>query len=153
MFASGFMGGNPPVSIVEATTTIAITATATTTANLNNNKNYNLAQEVRNFTSDKPLMAEISRCESHFRQYAKDGSVLRGRVNNMDVGLFQINEYYHLETSKKLGYDIYTVEGNMGYAKFLFNKEGATPWSSSSPCWSKTTAYENYRLKSQLAVK
>jgi hypothetical protein len=151
MLASGFMGNGQVAETIEATTTVAITAT--TTANLNNNKNYNLSQEVRKFTSDKPLMAEISRCESHFRQYEKDGSVLRGRVNNMDVGLFQINEYYHLERSKKLGYDIYSVEGNMAYARRLFNEEGPTPWSSSSPCWSKTTAYENYQLSNQLAVK
>lgn len=151
MLASGFLGNSQPVAIAEATTTIAITAT--TTANLNNNKNYKLDNQVRNFTSDKPLMAEIASCESHFRQFAKDGSVLRGRVNNLDVGLFQINEYYHLERAKKLGYDIYSVEGNMAYAKLLFNEEGPTPWSSSSPCWSKTTAYKDYELTRQLAVK
>ncbi len=151
MLASGFLGNSQPVETAEATTTIAITAT--TTANLNINKNYNLAQKVRNFTSDKPLMAEIASCESHFRQYEKNGSVLRGRVNNKDVGLFQINEYYHLERSKKLGYDIYSVEGNMAYARRLYSEEGPTPWSSSSPCWSKTTAYKDYQLASQLAVK
>jgi len=151
MLASGFMGNSQPVATLEASTTTAITAT--TTANLKNNKNYKLEQKVKNFTSDKPLMAEIASCESHNRQYEKDGSVLRGRVNNMDVGLFQINEYYHLERSKKLGYDIYSVEGNMAYARRLFNEEGPTPWSSSSPCWSKTAAYENYQLSNQLAVK
>lgn len=97
MLASGFVGGNQSVAVDEATSTTAITAT--TTANLNNNKNYNLGAEVRKFVSDRPLMVEISRCESQFRQYEKDGSVLRGRVNNMDVGIFQINEYYHLERS------------------------------------------------------
>jgi hypothetical protein len=151
MLASGFMGNSQPVAPIEATTTTAITAT--TTANLNINKNYSLKQKVKNFTSDKPLMAEIASCESHNRQYAKDGSVLRGRVNNKDVGLFQINEYYHLERSKKLGYDIYSVEGNMAYARRLFNEEGPIPWSSSAPCWSKTTAYQDYLLSKQLAVK
>lgn len=142
MLASGFVGGNQSVAVDEATSTTAITAT--TTANLNNNKNYNLGAEVRKFVSDRPLMVEISRCESQFRQYEKDGSVLRGRVNNMDVGIFQINEYYHLERSKKLGIDIYSLEGNMAYAKRLYNEQGPTPWSSSAPCWSKTAAYKNY---------
>ncbi len=151
MLASGFLGGNHPVAIAEASSTPAITAT--TTANLNNNKNYQLDQKVKNFTSDKPLMAEISKCESHFRQYGKDGSVLRGIENNLDVGLFQINEHYHLERAEKLGYDIYSVEGNMAYARLLFNEEGPTPWSSSSPCWGKTTAYKNYQIENQLAVK
>ena len=151
MLASGFLGNNQQVAIAEATTTQSLTAT--TTANLNINKNYKLDQKVRDLTSDKPLMAEIASCESHFRQYGKDGSVLRGIVNNLDVGLFQINEHYHLERAKKLGYDIYSVEGNMAYAKLLFNEEGPTPWSSSSPCWSKTTAYKDYESTRQLAVK
>ncbi len=100
-------------------------------------------------------MAEISFCESRFRQYAKDGSSLRGIVNSDDVGLFQINEFYHLERAKKLGYDIHTVEGNMGYARLLFEDQGPSPWSSSSPCWSKTIAYKEYQAakKALLASK
>ena len=92
---------------------------ATIKANLNN-KNYNLDQKVKSFADDKPLMVEISYCESRFRQYDKDGSVLRGIQNNKDVGLFQINEKYHLERAKKMGYDIYSPEGYMAYARLLF---------------------------------
>lgn len=142
MLASGFMGTGQVADSSIATTTA--TTTVTVNQNLKNNKNSNFDQKVQNFASDKPLMIEIAYCESQFRQYNKDGSVLRGRVNNLDVGLFQINEYYHLERSKKLGYDIYSPEGNMAYARVLFNEEGPTPWSSSSPCWSKTNAYMNY---------
>ncbi len=49
----------------------------------------------------------------------------------------QINEKYHLEESKRLGYDIYSLEGNVKYAKYLYDKEGAKPWLSSSVCWAK----------------
>ncbi|MDB5266300.1 MAG: hypothetical protein JWN89_115 [Parcubacteria group bacterium] len=54
----------------------------------------------------------------------------------------QINENYHLEDSKKLGYNIYTIEGNVAYAKYIYDKSGAKPWMSSSPCWAKYTEKE-----------
>lgn len=93
---------------------------------------------VRQYFADAPIMAEVARCESRFRQFDKDGSVHRGRVNDQDVGVMQVNEYYHLETSKKLGIDIYTIQGNVAYARYLFEREGTTPWLSSSPCWGKS---------------
>lgn len=55
-----------------------------------------------------------------------------------DIGLMQINTYFHLNTSKKLGYDIFSLDGNMAYAKWLYEKQGTQPWSASKPCWSKT---------------
>ena len=41
-----------------------------------------------------------------------------------------------LDEAAKLGYNIYTVEGNVAFAKYLYNKYGSDPWSSSSKCWS-----------------
>ena len=86
---------------------------------------------------DAPLLYEIARCESTFTHYKEDGEVLRGRVDNRDVGVMQINEKYHLDRAIKLGFDIHTLEGNVAYAKFLYSKQGAQPWSASAPCWSK----------------
>jgi hypothetical protein len=71
------------------------------------------------------------------KQFNSDGTVLRGRVNRSDVGAAQINEYYHLQASKRLGYDIYTLEGNIAYAKYLYDTQGTQPWSASKPCWGK----------------
>lgn len=92
-------------------------------------------ETVEEHFADAPIMAIISQCESHFRQFEKDGSVYRGKQNSQDVGVMQINEYYHLKTSQKLGYDIHTLEGNMAYARYLYEKEGTAPWVSSKPCW------------------
>src|SRR3989344_3041723 len=101
------------------------------------------AQTIREYVEEyfagEPIMVDISKCESHFRQFNKNGAVYRGTKNNQDVGVMQINEYYHLDATKKLGYDIYTVEGNVAYARYLFEKEGTVPWASSEPCWGKTT--------------
>jgi hypothetical protein len=92
---------------------------------------------VKNYFADTPILAEIARCESNYRQYTVNGKVLRGRQVSQDVGLMQINETYHLSASKKLGYDIYTVEGNLGYGKYLYEKQGVQPWSASAPCWDR----------------
>jgi hypothetical protein len=98
---------------------------------------------VREYFKDTPILIEIARCESTFNQFNKDGSVRRGKVNDMDVGVMQINEYYHLETATKKGYDIYTLEGNMAYAQDLYDREGAQPWSSSSACWAESSIASN----------
>jgi len=95
---------------------------------------------VRDYFKDIPLLAEISKCESTFRQFDSQGHVIRGRVNNGDIGIMQINKYYHEEDAVKLGLDIYTIDGNLKYARWLFNKYGSDPWSSSSKCWSKHVA-------------
>lgn len=93
---------------------------------------------VTEYFRDIPVMANIAFCESTFRQFDKDGDILRGKWNHLDVGVMQINEYYHAEPSLELNYDIYTLNGNLKYARHLYNKEGTTPWLSSSSCWEKT---------------
>lgn len=99
---------------------------------------------VRNYFSDIPVMIEIARCESRFRQHDANGEVLRGEQNSLDRGVMQINEFYHDENSAKLGYDILTLEGNTSYARHLFEKYGVKPWKSSAKCWGKTVAYTEY---------
>lgn len=81
------------------------------------------------------IMKNIARCESGERQFNQDGTVLRGQLNPHDVGYFQINEQYHLEKSKSLGYDIYSFDGNIRYALWLYEREGTRPWNWSKSCW------------------
>lgn len=90
---------------------------------------------VEAYFEDDPLLVHIAFCESTFRQNGKNGEVLRGKTITQDVGVMQINERFHAAQAEKLGYDIYTLEGNLGYAKWLYEKEGARPWMSSSKCW------------------
>ncbi len=99
-----------------------------------------LERYLKEHFADTPILLEIARCESTLTHFGKDGKVIRGLIDDADVGVMQINERYHLETSKKLGYDIHTVEGNVGYAKYLYEKSGSKPWTASSKCWSKTAA-------------
>lgn len=120
--------GNADVQNTASTTPVVATPSTLAIGNT-------VEMAVREYFKDEPILIEIARCESTFKQFNEDGSIRRGKVNDADVGVMQINEYYHLETSKKKGYDIYTLEGNMAYARDLYNREGAQPWSSSSPCW------------------
>lgn len=94
---------------------------------------------VRDYFKDIPLLAEISKCESTFKQFDSNGRVIRGRVNSDDIGIMQINRYYHEEDAVKLGLDIYSIDGNLKYARWLYNKYGSDPWVHSSKCWNKYT--------------
>ena len=93
---------------------------------------------VRQYFADTPVLIEVARCESRFRQYDEKGAVLRGEVMHDDIGIMQINDHFHGDASETLGNDILTIEGNLAYAKYLYGKEGTTPWNSSKPCWGKS---------------
>ncbi len=86
---------------------------------------------------DPELAVRIASCEGGLRQFNDDGSVLRGKQNNKDVGIFQINEKYHLAESIKRGIDIYSIDGNIDYALDLLKREGSKPWNWSKDCWNK----------------
>lgn len=83
------------------------------------------------------IMVEVARCESQYRHFVEDGVVLRGKVNPKDVGIFQINEGYHLATANGLEIDVHTIEGNIAYARHLYDTKGTAPWKWSKPCWGK----------------
>lgn len=87
---------------------------------------------------DIPMLVKICKAESGGgHQFNKDGSVVRGKVNPSDIGYCQINEYINNDEARKLGYDIFTEEGNKDYAIYLFTHRGTEPWNSSKPIWSK----------------
>lgn len=68
-------------------------------------------------------------------QFNKDGSVVRGRVNASDVGYCQVNEAINNDLARKMGYDIFTEQGNKDFAVYLFNTRGTEPWNSSKSMW------------------
>ncbi len=97
-------------------------------------------ERVAEYFKDNPIMVKISWCESRFRQYDKDGNLFRGIVNDRDIGVMQINTDYHSKTAERMGIDLTTIDGNMAYAKYLYDKQGTAPWNSSSPCWRNEVA-------------
>lgn len=83
------------------------------------------------YFSDVPAMKYIAECESGTRQYIDAGTVLRGGADNNMIGMFQLHQTYHRAPALLLGWDIDTLEGNVAYARHLYNSEGLTPWA---PC-------------------
>jgi delta-aminolevulinic acid dehydratase/porphobilinogen synthase len=125
-----------------ASSTIEMTAPASslpTKKEIKNQINADVEASVKEYFKDIPVMAKVAFCESTYTQFSAPGTVHRGVVNNKDVGIFQINEKYHLKDSKDMGMDIYSIEGNMEYARVLYEKQGLQPWSASKPCWGKNT--------------
>jgi hypothetical protein len=94
------------------------------------NPNAEVEAKVRASFPDMPDMITIASCESGFRQFNADGTPLRGGTGKNYIGIFQISESVHLETAKSMAYDIYSVDGNIAYARHLFFLRGNAPWIS-----------------------
>lgn len=112
--------------------------------------NEDVEASVRSYFAAAPIMIEIARCESKFRQYDSTGALYGGYGNKM-VGIFQIYEDIHGDYARGLGMDITTLDGNLAYAKHLYEREGTQPWISSSSCWGSAanTSNGDLRLGSQ----
>ncbi len=136
MVFSAVSGVPGPVQVAQAPSQdIQITDTSSKKEVIN--QKMNIEQAVRSYFSDIPIMVNVAWCESRFRQFDKDGNVFRGEANNQDVGVMQINEHYHLDTATQGNYNLYSVDGNMAYARKLYEKFGTDPWNSSKACWGK----------------
>lgn len=86
---------------------------------------------------DIPMLVKICKAESGLRQFNSKGDVLRGKVNRSDIGICQINEVINNDEARRLGYDIYTEQGNKDYAVWLYMHRGSEPWNSSKSIWNK----------------
>ncbi len=95
-------------------------------------------------------MVQIARCESNFRQYTDSGKPFRGGANGGMVGVFQLYEKVHTAGAHALGFDITTLEGNIGYARHIYEQEGTTPWASCEPT---PVLYDNSALRIELLTK
>lgn len=77
---------------------------------------------------DAPIMVEVARCESRFKN-------VPGELSD-DFGPFQINQV-HLPELKTLGLDRSKIEDNIRFARILYNRNGLKDWENSRHCWSK----------------
>jgi len=88
-------------------------------------------------TTWPPILTRICRAESGLHQFKANGDVIRGRIEPSDIGYCQINETIWNDKARKLGFDIFTEQGNKDMAMYLFNNYGTEPWNSSRSIWSK----------------
>jgi hypothetical protein len=100
---------------------------------------------VRAYFTDAPVMISIAECESKFTQFGKGGTALHGGMGGKMIGIFQIYSDIHADYAEGRGMDIYTTDGNLAYARHLYEREGTKPWLSSFPCWGNkdTSSPEN----------
>lgn len=88
--------------------------------------------------TDAPDMVAVAKCESGFRQFSSEGVVLRGGSAGKYIGIFQIGERLHIAPATKLGLDILTIDGNIAYARHLYDQQGIAPWRECSPATKNT---------------
>jgi hypothetical protein len=103
------------------------------------NPNTNVEAAVRAYFADIPVMIKVAKCESEYRQFNSSGSALHGGTGDAMVGVFQIYKTVHEKFASSLGMDIHTLEGNLAYARYIYDREGTVPWNSSAPCWEENT--------------
>lgn len=89
------------------------------------------------YFADAPVMIEIARCESQFKQFDKKGNVVKN-PRSTAIGIFQIMSSLHKAPAAEMGMDITTIEGNADFARHLYETEGTKPWNSSKGCWGKS---------------
>lgn len=119
---------NGPVPVVDASTTQSVTIPAS----------QSVEEYVREYFKDEPVMIDIARCESRFRQFDSAGKVLKN-PNSSAMGAFQIMASIHAgSANKNLGLNIYTLQGNAAYARYLYDNYGTSPWNASKACWGKS---------------
>ena len=95
-----------------------------------------VGEYVRQYYADVPFLADIAQCESQMLQFNTNGDVLRN-PNSTAIGIMQIMTSVHSDTADKLGIDIHTIQGNLAYARYLYEEKGTAPWNSSKACWGK----------------
>jgi len=101
--------------------------------------NAGIEEKVRAAFPNDPVMAAVAKCESGFRQFAPDGTVLRGGAGKGYIGIFQIGERLHSAPAAVKGEDIYTIDGNIAYAQRLHAASGTTPWRECVPSTTSAT--------------
>jgi hypothetical protein len=124
----------PSVFAQSTTTATTTTVTATTTPiKVAWENQVAVEKRVRELFADAPVMIEIARCESKFRQFTDSGNLLRGGGSTGMIGVFQFYEAIHAAPALALGFNLATLEGNLGYARHLYTAEGTRPWASCVP--------------------
>lgn len=112
--------------------------------------NWQVRTLTKQFFADNgaPEMLPIIRCESNFKQFETDGTVLKNRAGSSAIGVAQIMSSLHPDPKiiyrynkrfntdfQKEDFDITTLEGNLGYALILYKIRGVRDWECAKKVW------------------
>lgn len=85
--------------------------------------------------SEFRLLKSIVNCESTWRQFNRDGSVV---LSSGNIGLAQINRFAHERTYTQMNLDPNNPYDNLKFMVFLYQRDGISPWEKwSGHCWNK----------------
>jgi len=113
--------------------------------------NAAIEASVRFYFADIPVMADIAKCETNFRQYNPDGSPMYDATGTY-IGVFQIAKSIHTTAAKSLGLDLATIDGNMMYARHLYESSGTAPWKGCLPKQGTTATPVSVQVPTNLTV-
>ena len=91
-----------------------------------------------------PILERVCSCESWGdpnkvpREFDDNGRLIRGYPDPTDVGACQIHTPTWGGTAKALGYDVYTLSGNILMANYIYKTQGLSAWAPSESCWKKS---------------
>ncbi len=89
------------------------------------------------YGQSESLARRIIKCEAQmYGSAVNENRDSEGLVWSRDWSYFQINDYYHEATARKMGLDIKNGYDNLEYGFYLMSKQGTTPWGASRHCWS-----------------
>jgi len=137
---SAFYGTTPAIAAnapAISTTTDAYVVSINTTDPIMTAYQESVQKKAIAYFKDEPILVAIAGCESSYRQVNDSGYLVRGKIDHDDIGVMQINEHYNGTEAAALGDDIKSLDGNMAFAKYLYEQEGTKPWASSKACWSQ----------------
>ncbi len=87
-----------------------------------------IKQKIREtFPEESETMVRIAKCESNFNYKVVSPT--------NDHGLLQINQAAHGKRLAELNINALTVEGNLKYARMLYDESGTNSWYMSKECW------------------
>lgn len=90
---------------------------------------------------DSDTARAVIQCESQMNGSAiNENKDENGITWSKDIGLFQINNYFHEKTMNDMGLNINNQWDNLEYGFILISKQGLSAWKASKSCWLKKLA-------------
>lgn len=92
----------------------------------------------KKYAVSESLSRNIIKCEGlQYKTLGNNKNYRNGVHWSTDIGWWQVNDYYHAKTAKRMGLNLYNDWDNLEYGFWLLSKQGSQPWSASRHCWSK----------------
>lgn len=82
------------------------------------------------FPEESARAVRVAECESQL-----DPDAINPTNGSFDGGIFQISLKYHGDELAERGLDRFDIEGNVAFARILYNRNGWQDWSASKHCW------------------